>query len=161
MNQSQKSGLKNKRCDKFIYLFIYFWAKKWLVTMNATKTKSMIISTKKIKPLHPQLYLLNNAVEEVTTHEHLGVTLTNNLSWRPHIWKIHTKVSKILNLLKSLKFNLDRATLEVLYKSLVRSIVEYADVVWDGCSANDCDLLESLQFEAARVVTGAMKGTHR
>jgi hypothetical protein len=37
--------------------------------------------------------------------------------------------------------------------------MEYADVVWDGCS--DClnDLLESVQYEAAKLVTGAMKGT--
>ena len=31
-----------------------------------------------------------------------------------------------LNLLKSLKFKLDRRTLEILYKSLVRSVVDYA-----------------------------------
>jgi hypothetical protein len=43
----------------------------------------------------------------------------------------------------------------------VRSTLEYADVVWDGCSDSDSDLLESLQFEAARIITGAMKGTHR
>ena len=47
------------------------WAKQWLVTMNATKTKSMIISTKKVKPLHPQLFLSNKAAEEVTSHDHI------------------------------------------------------------------------------------------
>ena len=47
-----------------------------------------------------------------------------------------------------------------LYKSLIQ-VMEYADVVWDGCSATECDLLESLQIEATRVVTGAMKGINR
>ena len=37
--------------------------------------------------------------------------------------------------------------------------MEYADVVWDGCSDGLNDLLESVQYEAAKLVTGAMKGT--
>ena len=43
----------------------------------------------------------------------------------------------------------------------MRSSLEYADVVWDGCSESDSNLLESLQIEGARVVSGALKGTNR
>jgi hypothetical protein len=78
-----------------------------------------------------------------------------------------------------MKFKLGKKLLEVLYKfvfidwssprlklfshtfAVVRSCLEYADVVWDGCCDADRDLLESLQFEAARLVTGALKGTRR
>lgn len=137
------------------------WANNWLVTMNADKTKNMIFSSKVNKPIHPPLIMSNNIIEDVISHDHLGVTLTSNLSWRSHIWKIHQKASKKINMIKGLKFKLGRSTLETLYKSLIRSTLEYADVVWDGCSKSDSDLLESLQFEAARIVTGAMKGTHR
>ena len=56
---------------------------------------------------------------------------------------------------------MSRYTLEVLFKSLVRSSLEYANVVWDGCSESDNNLLESLQIEGARVVTGALEGTNR
>ena len=77
------------------------------------------------------------------------------------MFKIYQKASKKLNLLKPLKYNLSRYTLEVLFKSLVRSSLEYANVVWDGCSESDNNLLESLQIEGARVVTGALKGTNR
>ena len=87
--------------------------------------------------------------------------MSSNLSWRAHIFKIYQKASKKLNLLKPLKYNLSRYTLEVLFKSLVRSSLEYANVVSDGCSESDNNLLESLQIEGARVVTGALKGTNR
>ena len=60
-----------------------------------------------------------------------------------------------MNLLKPLKYNLSLYTLEVLSNSLIRSSLEYADVVWDGFSESDGNLLESLQIEGARVVTGA------
>jgi len=42
----------------------------------------------------------------------------------------------------------------------VRSSLEYADVVWDGCSESDSNLLESLQIEGEGVVTCALKGTN-
>ena len=43
----------------------------------------------------------------------------------------------------------------------MRSSLEYADVVWDGCSEPDSNLLVSLQIEGATVVTVALKGTNR
>ena len=95
-------------------------------------------------------------IEDVIVHEHLGLTFD-----RAHISKMHQKASKKLNLLKPLKYNLSRYTLEVVFKSFVRSSLEYADVVWDGCPESDSNLLESLQLEGARVVTGALKGTNR
>ena len=121
--------------------------------MNESKTKSVVFSAKRDKPLQPPLILNNSIIEDVTVHEHPGLTLSSNLSWRAHILKIHQKASEKLNLLKPLKDNLSRYTLEVLFKSLVRSSLEYADVVCDGCSESDSNLLESLQIEGARVVS--------
>ena len=46
-------------------------------------------------------------------------------------------------------------------KSLVRALMEYADVLWDGCTESESDLLEHVQYEATKIVTGAMKGTSR
>ena len=46
-----------------------------------------------------------------------------------------------------------------LYKSLIRPLMEYGDVLWDGCTEGEGDLLEFVQYEAAKIVTGAMKGT--
>ena len=43
----------------------------------------------------------------------------------------------------------------------MHSSLQYADVVWDGCSESDSNLLESLQIESTRVVTSALKGTNR
>jgi hypothetical protein len=129
--------------------------------MNAEKTESMIFSAKKDKSFHPSLYLSNVLIKEVFQHEHIGVTLTFNLSWRSHILKIHQKASKRLNMLKPTRLTLTRKTLDTLYKYLVRSCLEYADIVWDGCKETDNDLLEQLQYEAARLFTGTIKGTSR
>lgn len=68
---------------------------------------------------------------------------------------------KRLNILKGIKYTVDRTTLRKLYKSLVRPLMEYADVLWDGCTESESDLLEHAQYEAAKIVTGAMKGTNK
>ena len=130
--------------------FIVTWANQWLVTMNADKTKHMIFPSKLTRPFHPKLTMSNEPIDVVVQQDHFDVTVTYNLSWRAHVLNIHQKTPKKLNMLKPMKFKLQRRTLEVLYKSVVRSCLEYADIGWDGC----CD-------EAARLVTGALKGTHR
>ena len=38
--------------------------------------------------------------------------------------------------------------------------MEYADVIWSGCTDTESDL-GHVQYEAAKVVTGAIKGTSR
>ena len=52
-------------------------------------------------------------------------------------------------MLKGLKFK--------LYKSLVRPVKEHANVVWDGCTKSECDLLKHVQYEAAKIVTRPSK----
>ena len=37
--------------------------------------------------------------------------------------------------------------------------MENGDVLWDGCTDGEGDLLEFVQYEAAKIVMGAMKGT--
>ena len=39
--------------------------------------------------------------------------------------------------------------------------MEYADVFWDRCTESERDLLEHVQYEAAKIVTGAMKETSK
>ena len=46
-----------------------------------------------------------------------------------------------------------------MYFSYVRPIVEYADVVWDNCPNYIKEKLEHINYEAARIITGATKLT--
>ena len=42
-----------------------------------------------------------------------------------------------------------------MYISYVRPLIEYSDSVWDNCSTESKNQLESTHLEAARVITGA------
>lgn len=136
---------------------IHDWANKWLVKFNPAKSESMIFSRKVNKPQHPAVTMNNEPVSEVNVHKHLGVYLSRDCSWHEHLEYIKNKAWTRINLMRKLKFKLDRKSLEVVYLSFIRPLLEYADVVWDNCSQYEVNELEKIQYEAARIVTGATR----
>ena len=59
----------------------------------------------------------------------------------------------------SLKYKLYWRSLETMYISFIRPILEYGSDVWINCSDGLCDSLEDFQVQAARIVTGSIRGT--
>ncbi|PJE78268.1 hypothetical protein CI610_02801 [invertebrate metagenome] len=135
------------------------WSKTWLVNFNPSKTLTMTVSKKTNKPIHPSLFMNNTILTEVTSHTHLGITLSANGNWTDHLQHIISKASKKLAVLRNLKFSIDRKSLQTLYCSFIRPLLEYGDIVWDNITLGQSKLLESIQLEAARIITGATKLT--
>ena len=72
------------------------------------------------------------------------------------------KASKGINVIRKLKFHIPRHALVSLYKSFIRSILEYGDVIYDQPSnASFSDKIESIQYNAALAVTGTIRGTSK
>ena len=140
---------------------IHRWGKLWRMTFNAIKSISMTFSAKRHKPDHPPLLLGNTPIPEATLHTHLGVTLSNNLSWHQHITRIVNKASQRLALLRRLKYKLSRQTLIRLYSTMIRPILEYGCVLFDNCTENLSQSIEAVQYEAARICLGATRYTPR
>ena len=59
--------------------------------------------------------------------------------------------------MRELKFQLDRKSLQTIYFSFIRPLLEYADVVWNSFTQYKSNELDKIQNEAARIVTGATK----
>ena len=53
-----------------------------------------------------------------------------------------------------LKHTLDRETLIKIYFAFIRPVLEYWDVVWCNCTKDNSELLEKVQIEATRIITG-------
>ena len=153
-NDSHNSAviLNNDLCE------IQKWAKQWLVTFNSRKTKTMLVSRKR-NPSYFPIYFQGSALENVTSQKYLGLIISSDLSWSNHINHIVSKAKKLIGVMKMLQYKLSRRSLEIVYISYVRPILEYGDVVWGGCTASDAELLEGVQLAAARAVTGATRCT--
>ena len=133
------------------------WAITWLVTFNPTKSESFLVSRKLNRSIHPHLYMQGVQIEEVECHKHLAVYLSNDCSWHQHIVYLKEKAWCRINIMRKLKFKLDRKSLETIYIAFIRPLLEYADVIWDNCSQYEKDELEKVQIEAARISIGATK----
>ena len=122
------------------------------LTFNTSKCSYMMLSRKRFPttPLHP-LMLNGLHLNEV---EYLGVLLSSDLSWTPHITSVCSKAKQILGLLYRRFYNhAEGATLMQLYLSLIRPHLEYACPVWDPHTMKDKVLLEDVQKFALRMAT--------
>lgn len=76
------------------------------------KTESLLISSKRQPTNHPTIHFNGNLIQEVKTHKHLELIISNNGHWDKHIEMILAKASLILKILRKNKFILDRRSLE-------------------------------------------------
>ena len=134
---------------------IHEWAKQWLVTFSAAKTKTMIITNRRGPRNYPPILYNNESITAVSQHKHLGLVLSHDLQWSCHINEICVKSVKRLQTMKYLKFKVDRKSLESMYFSYVRPLMEYGDVVWAGARDKDLVKLDRIHVDAMRIVTGA------
>ena len=136
------------------------WATQWLVTFNASKTVYMVISKKTNRVNYPSLKLSDTTLKEVSNFKHLGLTLTNTMSWNEHIKTITCKANKRITVLKRIQRLVPRHVLETLFTSMIRPVLEYGDVIFDCCTLEQEKLIEKVQRDAAIACTGAYRRTH-
>ena len=74
----------------------------WL-QLNSKKCKEMRVSFLRQEPSYSPLTVNNCALEVVSSHKVLGVTIQNDLKWGTHIENIIKKASKCLHILRILK----------------------------------------------------------
>ena len=92
-------------------------------------------------------------IEQVSSFRLLRVTVSDNLSWAPHIQATCCKAKKVLGLLYRSFGLAGELCLTRLYKALVRPLLEYCDCVWSPHQAKYVTMLERVQSFAARVAT--------
>ena len=59
--------------------------------------------------------------------------------------------------MRKLKIQLDRRSLEIIYTTFIRPILEYGNEIWDNCTQYEKDEIDKIQNEAARIATGTTK----
>lgn len=96
------------------------------------------------------------------TAKFLGVIFDRRLSWKAHIDYTITKCRRRLCLLRAvsgLKWGTSKKSLPMLYRALIRPILEYGDIAIIDASKTDKERLQKIQSEALRICCGASKGT--
>ena len=77
--------------------------------------------------------------------------LSNDGSWDLYINNATEKAWKKIGVMRSLKIRLDRLSLQIIYFSFIRLILEYGDVIWGNLSQGLKD-----QLDKARIAIGTL-----
>ena len=131
----------------------------------------VLFSCKKVSPNHPQLLFNGSVVKKVDEQKHLGLILDSSLSFRKHFDEKIIKAKRIIGIIKHLSKFLPLKTLDQMYKALVRSHLDYCDIIYHippvinpppQLPTFNClmEKLERVQYQAALAVTGAWQGSN-
>ena len=144
---------------------INLWAYQWKMSFNPNITKQaheVLFSRKRDKINHRDLIFNDISVKRVSSQKHLGLILDEKMSFKDHLNMIIEKTSKSVSVLRKLRFHLPRSSLITIYKSFIRSIFDYVDIIYDQPYISSfVDRIESVQYNAALAITGAIRGSSR
>ena len=74
----------------------------------------------------------------------------------------NSQTLQLISLIISLANTLPRDALLTIYKSFVRPHLDYGDIIYDHPQNESfCNKLESIQYNAALAITGAIRGTSK
>ena len=138
------------------------WCKKWQIEINPTKTKYMVFYNKKKLLPPPSLPVVIDEVpvSKVSNKRALGIIIDVNLSFTPHIEFITKKCKQAYNRL-TLFPSLNPHLALQLYKSFIRSRLEFGSIMWGFTlyQREHLKMLESAQRRALSLILRTMKST--
>ncbi len=139
----------------------YTWSLNNHMKVNPKKTKEMNITFRQNTENISPITLDNIPLESVTTSKLLGVVISNDLKWGPHIEMIVSKCRQRLFFLQQLKrASVDPKDIVHIYTTVVRPILEYACVVWHtSLTKEQSDDIESIQRRALRIAYPSLAST--
>ena len=101
----------------------------------------------------PFTYTIHNEILNKTgCVKYLGITITNNLSWRTHDDKVCKEVNSTQAFLQRNIRSYPRNIKAQCFTTFVRPVLEYASAAWAPHHKSDVDKLEAVQRRAARFV---------
>ena len=157
----------NLSCNKLNadLLKINNWAYQWKMSFNPDPNKlatEVILSHKINQVVHPPGFFNNLPVTTQPSTKHLGMILDSKLNFELHLEDKICKAHRGIGLIKRLQCDLSRKTLLNIHQSFIRPHLDYGDIIYDKPNVeNFINRIESIQYNAALAITGAIRGTSK
>lgn len=148
LDEESRSKLQedlDKLCD---------WSSKWKLCFNASKCKVLHMGYKNENQRYTMIDKDENyvALTSVQDEKDLGVTFESSLKFEKHITNCVNKAQRTVGLIKRTFDYMDSDMFLVLYKSIVRPILEYSTCVWSPYLKKDIRRVEAIQRRATKLV---------
>ena len=129
------------------------WTERWNLYFNVSKCKVMHIG--KRNPKNSYFMKIENDNQRIETCEEekdLGITFDSNLTFDRHISNITNKANQMIGVIKRTFSFMNKGIFLKLYKALVRSHLEYGNVIWSPHLKRQSILVERVQRRATKLV---------
>lgn len=130
--------------------------------MKINRSKCRIMSFSKKKTLLNFSYSVgSHVIERPEFVDDLGVTFDKSLTFNKHIDNIIAKAYKTLGfVLRTSKHFLNYETTLYLFKTLVRSKLEYASIIWNPVTQTGMSVLENVQRRFLKCLVYRLDGVY-
>jgi hypothetical protein len=125
------------------------WLRDWRIAINVTKSTAVLFvkAARRIqKPRAAQI--LGEPIQWVETARYLGVTFDTQLTWSEHVNQVGKKEAQRLDVLGPLhnrRSGLSVRNIVLLYKQLIRLVMDYACPIWRSAARSHVRNLQTLQ----------------
>ena len=134
------------------------WTKDWQIDFNVEKCK--VLHLGKDNPKH--IYNMNgHPLPDDTVEKDLGIYVDTALKFDSHISETVKKGNKLVGMISHYITHKSKDIMIPLYKTLIRPILEYGNVVWPPKLRKQIDLIESVQRRYTKRIIGAEHLSHK
>ena len=148
-------------CTIYWVLLGDFNAQQWGFVISKEKSVAMLFTKKrKVGPL--SLTINGTSLAFVDEFKYLGIIFDRHLTYKQHIEYLIIKCMKRLNLLKLLSgtyWGAGKETLLTIYRTQIRSLLDFGMPAYFFASKYLLDKLQIVQNQALRICCGAMRST--
>ena len=131
------------------------WCDKWGFRISLDKTVAVVFTHHKITRI--DLSINNHSVKIDNKAKFLGLIFDSKLNWYDHISYVEQKCKKRLNLMRAVAGNswgASKKALLTIYRSLIRSIIDYGSIAYNSASDNIKGRLDIIQHKALSIACG-------
>ena len=138
------------------------WCDSWGFRISTLKTTAIIFTRKHGQEKLIQIKIGNEEMRFEKSVKFLGVIFDQRLTWTQHINYIVNRCNRRINLLRALSgtdWGANKRTMLMLYRTLIRSVIDYGSIAYDSASKSSKQKLNLIQSKALRICCGAMSMT--
>jgi hypothetical protein len=148
-NTSEHTLMKDMQNDLNI---ITNWLNFNELTMNAKKTKFMILSPSQPPKTHNPPTIATIPIEQVKTFKYLGLIIDEQLKWKHHIEHVINKIAPITGILWRTRHSTTLAMRRKIYFALIHSHLNYLAAIWGNTYKSHLKPLKVMQNKALKIV---------
>ena len=128
---------------------LHRWSERWQLPFNEDKCKVLHIGKRNPEGNY---HMQGKHLQSVKAEKDLGVTIDCQLKFHQHISSAVSKGYQLLGIMKRTFSKLDKTTLPILFKTLIRPHLEYGSVLWHSRFKEDAKKIERVQRRATKLV---------